>query len=73
MKELDTRYIIIKYSDANACLTEDERISLSNLLFKIGDHRQKRSQTYVVEGVVIERDWPEYNPTVKLLTDRINK
>jgi hypothetical protein len=64
------RYAVIKRKDADAALTLDERATLSDLLWKIECWRQ-RSGKGTLSCVVVEHDWPEYEPTWKAIEARM--
>lgn len=55
--ELEPRYVVFKSEDLIGC----NEWMLEDLIEHIPQ----------VEGVIIEKDWPEYQPTVDLLTKRI--
>lgn len=57
---LEERYIVIKKTH----LTPDQYADLKITLGYLGIN--------TVDCVVIEEDWPEYDPTVNLLWERIN-
>ena len=54
---LEARYVVFKIDDLIGC----GEWMLDDLI----DHVPQ------VEGVIIEKDWPEYQPTVDLLMERI--
>lgn len=87
--ELQERYIVIKYKDLcrpatsdhhssggelyiKDALTEREIAILFNLCKKITKSRLKRGKKEI-EALVIEKDWPEYKPTLALLSARVDK
>jgi hypothetical protein len=60
MEELELRYIAIKLSELN----ETQKAMVNDLL---------NAGVCPITGVVIEKDWPEYGPTVEALKTRITK
>ncbi|WP_394294648.1 hypothetical protein [Aeromonas rivipollensis] len=56
------RYGVIKFSDANAALTEGEREQLATLMEKVAWHRIEQGKA-PLECVVVESDWPIYDAT----------
>ena len=58
--EREKRYVIIKLSHLN----DDEIFGLNNWL---DIHMVKP-----IDGLVVEDDWPEYEPVWKMIEDRVN-
>lgn len=58
----ECRYGVIKFSDANAALTEGEREQLATLMTKVAGHRIEQGKA-PLECVVVESDWPIYEAT----------
>lgn len=58
----ECRYGVIKFSDANAALTEGEREQLAALMTKVAGHRIEQGKA-PLECVVVESDWPIYDAT----------
>ena len=56
------RYIVIKAKDMQAYLSDEEQRELNVLLLKISMGRNAAGKL-PVEAVVVEHDWPEYEPT----------
>ncbi|EKB28344.1 hypothetical protein [Aeromonas dhakensis] len=56
------RYGVIKFSDANAALTEGEREQLAILMEKVACHRIEQGKA-PLECVVVESDWSIYDAT----------
>ena len=70
--ELEDRYLVIKRKDIAPALTMDEMDHLDILCEKINLSRLQREKKLPVESIVIEKDWPEYEPTLKLLSARVD-
>lgn len=68
----EERYIVIKHADADAVLTQPEQATLYRLCTKILAHRQKRGKV-PLQCVVVEHDWPEFEPTWKAIEERMSK
>jgi hypothetical protein len=64
------RYAVIKRKDADAALTPEERDQLSDLLWKVACWRERNGKP-PLECVVVEHDWPEYEPTWKAIEARM--
>lgn len=64
MKEFkrEDRYLVLKISDCNTHLTIDERKTLNLMAAKVGIGRAL-SNKIDLKCVVVESDWPEYEPT----------
>lgn len=69
--EREYRYLVIKLKDAKAALTVTERSILGIIADKISDHREQQGKA-PLEGVVVESDWPEYEPTWKAIERRVD-
>lgn len=55
-------YSVIKFSDADAALTEDESEQLADLMAKVEWYSIEQGKT-PLECVVVESDWPIYDAT----------
>jgi hypothetical protein len=70
--KLEDRYIVLKRSDV-ARLHKIRQFQLGWVLTDLAEVRlDRRAQALEVECVVIEKDWPEYEPTLKLLASRVD-
>jgi hypothetical protein len=58
----ELRYIVIKISDAEAVLTKEGLRQLNMLGEMVAEGRRARGKNDL-ECVVVESDWPEYEPT----------
>ena len=75
MKEkakLETRYFILKIEDVFQYCTQEQLDILINILNTISTARKSRGKEDLY-GVFIRDTWPEFEPTVKLLLQRIDK
>lgn len=66
----ESNYLVLKNRDVNFVLTELEREILFKLVGKIKDHRELLGKP-ALKCVVVESDWPEYEPTWKAIEDRV--
>ena len=66
----EDRYIVIKRKEAHMALSRDEREELKWLCDKIADYRARLGKPPLV-CVVVESDWPEYEPTWNAIQDRV--
>ena len=64
------RYLVLKLKDINAALTTTEIGLLNQLALKIDKYRTTHLEK-PLECVVVESDWPEYEPTWKAIEDRV--
>lgn len=67
---LEERYVVFKSSDLKH-LTYDTLRALNVVCDEVARVRNIRGNK-TLNGVFIESDWPEYEPTVKMLEQRIN-
>jgi hypothetical protein len=65
-----TRYVIAKRSDLDEYLTREEKVILARLLTKIYDCRQEAGKREL-QAVVVEADWPEYEPVWEMIRARV--
>ena len=56
------RYLVLKFKDANEHLSETEKRQLALLAGKVDAGRAEAGKM-PLECVVVESDWPEYEPT----------
>mgnify|MGYP007117119966 CR=1 FL=1 len=68
--ELEDRYIVIKRKDFDNYLTQDERDEVTHAITQI-DKARRTAGKRLISAVVVEDDWPEYEPTVKLIEERL--
>lgn len=64
------RYIVIKVKDMQAALSDDDKMLLSCLATKVAKHRAAQGKPDL-ECVVVESDWPEYEPTWQAIERRV--
>ena len=69
-REFD-RYAVIKWSDAQKCLTPEELKQLVALGVKFQQYRRDTQRRW--ECVVIEHDWPEYEPVWRMMEGRVDQ
>lgn len=67
---LEQRYTVIKHKDAHRILTTTEQLILMEITKKVQEHRVYRGKADL-ECLVIERDWPEYQPAEDALKSRV--
>lgn len=68
----ENRYIVLKNKDIAAYLTDGERQQLDDLCRKINRHRLMEGKE-VVQCVVAEHDWPEYELTWAAIEQRVRQ
>ena len=66
----EVRYIVFKLSDVEEHFTPDERQQLARLaeVQRVGRSEAGKPP---LEGVVVEKDWPEYEPTWQAIEARV--
>ena len=70
--ELENRYIVIKRADAKKYLSRDHHEELSLIEANICADRMLDERP-PLDALVIEKDWPEYETVLQLLSDRIEQ
>ena len=69
----ENRYIVLKHSDIEAVgLTPNEVDALEEIMFKISEKRRSLGKDRL-KCVVVESDWPEYEPTWKAIKERATR
>ena len=66
----ETRYVVLKNADIMQCLTIKELIELRYIQARVREHRAKLGKPRL-DCVVVEADWPEYEPTWKAIEARM--
>lgn len=66
----EARYTVLKSADVMQCLTVSELIELRRIQAKVEEHRAEIGKP-PLECVVVEADWPEYEPTWKAIEARV--
>src|SRR3989304_1450348 len=66
----ENRYLVIKWSDAHKALNIDQTYALSCAVNVLNAMRVKAGRG-VLECVVVEKDWPEYEPTWEAIERRV--
>lgn len=69
--KLELRYLVLKIKDVEKYLTKTEKAMLYILCQKIQSARLDDNKS-ILEGIVIQKDWPEYEPTLELLSKRVD-
>jgi hypothetical protein len=67
----EERYIVFKIKDLANCLSSDERHQLDAIRQRINDYRIHNGKQ-VLECAVVESDWPEFEPTWKMVSERVD-
>lgn len=68
--EREDHYLVIKHTDSAAALSETEREQLAGLVHKIDGWRRSQDKD-ILQAVVVERGWPEYEPTWRAVEARV--
>ena len=66
----EARYVVLKNADIMQCLTVNELIELRRIQAKAVAHRAKLGKPRL-DCVVVESDWPEYEPTWRAIEARV--
>lgn len=67
----ERRYTIFKHSDIEKYLTEEQIEKLFELDSEISFRRQQEGRG-LMSGLVIEKDWPEYEPAWAMIEKRVD-
>lgn len=70
-RRFEHRYATLKLADVKKYLTRDQQEQLEDLSNAIADGRKVDGKQQV-EGIYIERDWPEYQSASAALYNRIS-
>lgn len=68
--ERERRYIVLKISDAEQALSNDDWTDLERIQDRIDFLRKQRGKGDLL-SVVVESDWPEYEPTWAAIESRM--
>lgn len=66
----EPRYVAIKITDAKSALTQAEITILNTITAKVEQWRHTHGKTSL-QGVFVEHDWPEYDPTWAAIEKRM--
>lgn len=66
----EARYVVLKNADIMQCLTINELIELRRIQARVKEHRTKIGKPRL-DCVVVESDWPEYEPTWRAIEARL--
>lgn len=67
----ERRYTIFKHSDIEKYLNEEQIEKLFELESEISFRRQQEGRG-LMSGLVIERDWPEFEPAWTMIERRVD-
>ena len=68
----EQRYLVIKLSDMHGVLSNTDLWHLEKMCKKVNDYRAERGKSWL-HCVVVEHDWPEYEPTWRAIEKRMKK
>ncbi|HFE31906.1 MAG TPA: hypothetical protein ENJ17_01195 [Gammaproteobacteria bacterium] len=66
----EVRYFVLKYKDINKYLSKAEKEQLLSITNKISGGRLNDGRP-MLDCVVVEQDWPEYEPTLVAIERRV--
>lgn len=67
----EIRYLVLKRKDINNALSNTEQEILDVLVDKVNRYREFVNKD-LVQCVVVEHDWPEYEVVWKMIEDRVD-
>lgn len=65
------RYIVIKLTDARMALNEAEKLALDTICKQV-EHYRAFANKKPLDCVVVESDWPEFEPTWAAIEQRVD-
>ena len=66
----EERYIVFKMSDVERYLTDKDRANITMMKMEIDAGRDCANKP-TFKGLIVEADWPEYEPTWKAIEARV--
>lgn len=69
--ERENRYLVLRRRDISDSLTELEQQILREIVTKVRLYREGIMQKQPLQCVVVEHDWPEYEPTWEAIRRRV--
>jgi hypothetical protein len=67
----ENRYLVLKRRDIRNSLTDLEQEIFYRLSSKVANYRENIMEKDPLQCVVVEHDWPEYEPTWKAIEERM--
>jgi len=67
----ENRYLVFKIKDVEGALNKREQENLKELLMNVNNWRELLMRKPDLKCVVIESDWPEYEPVWKMIQNRV--
>lgn len=68
---LENRYLVLKRADIEKYISLSDQLILANIYQAIEYNRHDEERP-PLECIVIESDWPEYEPTLSALETRVD-
>ncbi|MEG1903881.1 MAG: hypothetical protein RR212_05745 [Bacteroidales bacterium] len=72
MMERKNMYAVMKHTDIDSALSDSDKLLLSAILSKVERYRKENGKDELV-AVVVEKDWPEYEPTWEAIKTRVER
>jgi len=69
--ELEQRYVVLKEKDIKKYLYNNQKDNLVDICGGINIEREAAGRG-TLKCIVIEKDWPEYEVVLKLLSERVD-
>ncbi len=70
--ERKNMYVVMKHTDIDSALSDSDKLLLSAILSKVERYRKEQGKDEFA-AVVVEHDWPEYEPTWKAIETRVDR
>lgn len=70
--KLESRYIVLKRKDVEQQLDPEQKVQLEHICNRLEIYREAAMKK-PVDGIYIDRSWPEYQAVFNLLEDRVDR
>jgi hypothetical protein len=71
--KLEQRYVVLKIKDIQRYIPEYKWKLMRELICDDIEKKRREDGRPDFDCICIEKDWPEYEPTLKLLSERVDK
>ncbi len=70
---LEPRYVVLKIKDINRYIPNYKWQLMQEMICDVIEEKRAIDGRPPFECICIEKDWPEYEPTLKMLSERVDK
>lgn len=68
----ENRYLVLKMKDLDRCLSSEQKANLNSIVYAHDSSRELHGKNDL-KCVVVEHDWPEYEPVWEMIEKRVEK